>query len=136
MDCHNFAIITSLSIIVTLISFSHVFGWHANLGISNQQAAQLYKTNPNDPQIIAWKNALQAKIDYIKEKCFEPVIVDKALIELRNRACNPIVELIYDNCVSHPGALLACLDPRIAQWVAKTNYTNSTNDLVNSTFVN
>jgi hypothetical protein len=65
MEFGKFLLILFLSDLVIAVSISHwnVFGWHANLGISDEQAAQLYQTNPDDPQIIAWKNALQFEID-------------------------------------------------------------------------
>lgn len=54
-------ILVTISTLV-IISGSYVptvFGWHENLAISDQQAAQFYKTKPNDPEIIAWENLIQ-----------------------------------------------------------------------------
>jgi hypothetical protein len=38
--------------IITILGFGNgiAAGWHANLGITDQQAKQLYKTNPDDPK--------------------------------------------------------------------------------------
>lgn len=97
----------------------NAYGWHEQLGITDQQASTFSQTNPNDPQITNWKNAMQHEIEQLKGACFEPFIVGGSEIPLGvdlQGACKSIAQLVYDNCLSHPGALLACLDKRIAQW--------------------
>ncbi len=107
-----------------VITSSSVYAWHSNLAISDQQAAQLYQTNPNDPQIVSWKNALQNKIDLISGTCLTGPSSSFVVTDV----CNNIVRVVYDNCLHHPGALLGCLDPRIAQ-MAKTASNNTAADI-------
>jgi len=87
---------------------SNVNAWHENLGIDDNKAAELYKTNPNDPAIVQWKNALQSGINGI-DNCLDV----KAAI---NDSCQSLMSTIISNCSSHPNELLACNDTRIAQY--------------------
>lgn len=84
----------------------HSFAFHENLGIDDNKASELYHTNPNDPAIVRWKNALQSAISDM-DKCFE---VQSAI------ACQDLISTIISNCNSHPNTLLACNDERLAQY--------------------
>jgi hypothetical protein len=117
------------SVTFAVLSFNNgiVVGWHANLGISDEKAEQLYKSNPNDPEIIFWKNTI-SEIRHGMGYCFEPTVIDGKVQPLTHEAkvnCVTAAALIHDNCISHPGVLLACLDPRINQWAALVNSTSA-----------
>jgi hypothetical protein len=102
----NWALI-AMTATFTLIQFfnSQTYGWHENLGIDSNKAAELYQTQPYDPAISRWKNALQVVIDGM-DHCF-----DKSVI-----SCESFMSTIIINCKSHPNELLACNDIRIAQY--------------------
>ena len=51
------------------------FSWHAELGIDDSPAAELYKANPNDPQIKQWQDAMMNQINNNKGVCFEKGIL-------------------------------------------------------------
>jgi hypothetical protein len=108
----------AISIIIVLITvpMDLVFGWHANLGISDQDASEINRNNPDDPQITIWKNAMQNSI--AKHKiCFDTSLYDKSFIQ----SCEYLIRQDYENCVSHPGVLLACMDPRISQFLEQVS---------------
>src|SRR6476620_1239008 len=68
-------LIITLVLIMT-VTFALFFNtnanaWHENLGIDANKAAELYRTNPNDPAIVQWKNALQLAINNM-DNCFYP----------------------------------------------------------------
>lgn len=84
---------------------TYTYAWHENLGIDSNKAAELYQTQPYDPAISRWKNALQSVIDGM-DHCF-----DKSVI-----SCESFMSTIINNCKSHPNELLACNDIRIAQY--------------------
>jgi hypothetical protein len=101
------------------------YAWHADLGLSDQQATDLMKSNPNDPQIVQWKNSVQNHMD-VSKACFD------TSIGIPQTVCDSMINSDYVDCVTHPGALLACMDPRISRWVhdmqsrLPANLTNST----------
>lgn len=115
----NFCIIAAITgIALTLIiNLQFIEGWHQNLGLSDEKAAELYRTNPNDPQILAWANALQREYDQERQVCFEPSPYVKGIEKEIVESCNVLVPIIYDNCLHHPNSLLLCSDSRIASWV-------------------
>ena len=84
---------------------TYTYAWHENLGIDSNKAAELYQTQPYDPAISRWKNALQLVIDGM-DHCFDESIV----------SCESYMSTIINNCNSHPNELLACNDIRIAQY--------------------
>jgi hypothetical protein len=114
-------LIISLATLV-LIGFSaqSSFGWHQDLGISDEKAAQLYQTNPNDPQILKWANALQFQYEQEKQVCFESSPI-KGIEKDIQESCDTLVSIIYDNCIHHPTSVLLCSDARIAAWVQGSN---------------
>ena len=98
------------------------FAWHKDLGVSDQQAGELYKTNPNDPQIIGWKNGIQNSVEDFKSVCGPESFLDitaQDIIDL----CVGSGKEINGDCVTHPGQAIACLDPTIQEWAAKGNAT-------------
>jgi hypothetical protein len=99
--------------------------WHENLGISDEQASQLYQTNPNDPQILQWKNSVQNILQNVDEcSKFE-------LDETSKYVCDLQIETAYKECITHPNALLGCINPRIIQYGQAGNSSNSTLNLTN-----
>jgi hypothetical protein len=125
MEFRVFLLILVVTPLVFVVGVSHsnVFGWHEELGLSDQQAAQLYQTNPNDPQIIGWKNGLQGMINDYKKVCGVDGYIDP-----NSNICISSAKEINDLCVHHSGQQLSCLDPRIAQAAAgKANSTTSSN---------
>ena len=104
---------------IAFVSIGSVNAWHENLGITDQQATELMRANPNDPSIVQWKNAMQKRIDS-DMRCLDP-----GNEPIRN-ICNDLIILDYQRCLAHPGALIACMDPRISQWIQ--NMQNSTNN--------
>jgi len=87
--------------------------WHENIGIDASKAAELYKSNPDDPAIVQWKNALQSAINGI-DKCVD---VNTAISD----SCQSLLSIIMSNCSSHPNELLACNDTRITQYPSILN---------------
>jgi hypothetical protein len=85
---------------------THSYAFHENLGIDDNKASELYHTNPNDPAIVRWKNALQLAISGM-DKCFT---IQEAI------SCQSLIPTIISNCKSHPNTLLACNDTRFAQY--------------------
>jgi len=99
----------AVTLIFTLVLLfcARTLAWHENLGIDDNKAAQLYQTNPNDPAIFQWKNALQSAINDMSE-CFNIAMdIDK---------CQSTYATIISNCESHPNTLLACNDNRLTQF--------------------
>ncbi len=70
---------------------TYTYAWHENLGIDSNKAAELYETQPYDPAISRWKNALQLVIDGT-DHCFDESIV----------SCESYMSTIINNCNSHP----------------------------------
>ena len=85
---------------------THSYAFHENLGIDDNKASELYRTNPNDPAIVQWKSALQSAINDMGE-CFD---IEQAI------SCQFLITTIISNCKSHPNTLLACNDARLAQY--------------------
>jgi hypothetical protein len=87
--------ILGVGVLVVIVGCSHsnVFGWHEDLGISDQQAAELYQTNQNDPQIIQWKSAVQNEINDFKSTCTGHWKVNMCIIQAKD---------INSICISHP----------------------------------
>jgi len=83
------------------------YAFHENLGIDDNKASELYKTNPNDPAIMQWKNALQSEINDIGDDCFD---IRTAFL------CEHSMSIITANCVLHPNTLLACNDSRFPHY--------------------
>jgi hypothetical protein len=98
------AMTTSFTLMLSLNTHSYAF--HENLGIDDNKASELYRTNPNDPAIVRWKNALQSAIAGMNE-CFT---MQGAI------SCQSLIPTIISNCKSHPNTLLACNDARFAQY--------------------
>jgi len=92
----------------TLVIFfnSQTYAWHENLGIDDNKASELYKTNPNDPAIVRWKNSLQSAIDAIPR-------YEYCLVSHYSRDCGTFFFTIISNCNSHPNTLLGCNDSRL-----------------------
>jgi len=100
-------VLVAITLSFTLMfSFNHTYAFHENLGIDDNKASELYHTNPNDPAILQWKNALQSAINGM-DKCFE---IQSAI------TCQSSLSTIISNCKSHPNTLLACNDDRLAQY--------------------
>src|SRR5687768_16140457 len=81
---------------------SEIYGFHEKLGIDDNRASEFYRTNPNDPAIIQWKNALQRAINDL-DGCFDVYTV---------MTCQSSIVTVISNCNSHPNTLLACNDNR------------------------
>jgi hypothetical protein len=94
-----------LSVALIFIN-SNANAWHLNLEIDDNKAAELYRTNPNEPAIVQWKNSLQLAINDI-DKCFD---IETAI------SCKPLIYGIMSECKLHPNELLACNDTRLAQY--------------------
>lgn len=94
----SFALIFSLN--------NHSYAWHLHLGIDDNEAAELYKTNPNEPGIFRWKNSLQLAIDSM-DYCFN---IESAI------SCKSLIYGIMSECNLHPNELLACNDSRLADY--------------------
>jgi hypothetical protein len=75
----------------------------------------LYKSNPSDPQIIQWQNAMQQEINTMKDLCFELSFLptEQSTID----RVSEIEQVILPNCQIHPNSLLACEDPRFEKYV-------------------
>lgn len=126
-------------ILLINIPIDSVLAWHSNLGISDKEASEIYKNNPNDPQIVKWKNAMQHSIAK-HNICFDNSLHDKSFIE----SCEYLIKQDYENCISHPGVLLACMDPRISQFLEQVsefripelnNLTNGSNVISNQSLI-
>ena len=121
-------IFACLSVTISGFYISDANGFHARMGITDKEAASLYKLNPNDPQIKSWKDALEQEIATNQRVCFES---STPISDAIKQTCDNELPGIYKDCKSHPNVLLSCVDPRIGQWVAKmgidTNSSNSTN---------
>jgi hypothetical protein len=102
----NWVLIAIAITFMLLFSLTHSYAWHENLGIDNNKAAELYKTSPNEPAIIQWKNALQSAINDMGN-CYN---IESAI------SCESLFSTIISNCNSHPNELLACNDARLAQY--------------------
>jgi hypothetical protein len=129
MSYHKFFITVIILTSVTISAYiTNVFGWHGDLGITDEQAAQLYRTNPNDPLIVAWKNSIQYELNLMKQaNCIGSEGSVFGTHE-GDAACKDVAKVVYDNCISHPGELLACLDTRLAKLAgASTVNVNSSN---------
>jgi hypothetical protein len=109
-------IILGSTVAILGFSLQDVFGWHQNLGISDTRASELYQTNPNDPQIVRWANALQEMYETNSQVCFgsELFLSD----EIRD-ACNVTIPVLEENCDTHPDSLVLCSDKRISAWIQK-----------------
>jgi len=94
--------------VFTLVLFFHSFtyAFHAKLTIDDNKASEFYQTNPNDPAIIQWKNALQRAINDL-DGCFDVYTV---------MTCQSSIKTVISNCNSHPNTLLACNDSRLPQY--------------------
>ena len=118
------AIATTFTLVLSFNPLS--YAWHENLGISDQQAARLSQTNPNDPEIVNWKKSMTFELDLAKGAgCFSdnPQYAGSS-------ACKEGAKILYEACSSHPGALVACLDPHLAKLAGNSslglNSSNST----------
>jgi len=100
------------------------YAWHKDLGISDLQAGELYKTNPNDPQIVGWKNGIQKTAEDFKSVCGPESFLDITAQDIIDLCVGSGRELNGD-CVTHPGQAIACLDPMIQEWAAKGNSTGA-----------
>ena len=98
-------VLITLSFTLTF-SLNYTYAFHENLGIDDNKASELFHTNPNDPAIVQWKNALQLAINSI-DKCFD---IQTAI------SCQSLIETIVSNCKSHPNTLLGCNDSRLPQY--------------------
>lgn len=103
--------------ILLFMTENNVSAWHQDLGINDTRAAELYKTNPNDPQIKQWQDALQEKINREKRVCFEASFLLPKTQEMIDTCLSLIGKVILPNCQAHPNSLLACEDPRIKKYV-------------------
>jgi hypothetical protein len=116
----NFLVAGVLIIIYFLVMpLNNVFSWHQDLGIDNSRAAELYKTNPNDPQIKLWQDAMMYEIiSPTKNVCFEesPFGTTQSQMDINN--CLTVIKnIILPNCNSHPNSLLACEVQRIEKYL-------------------
>jgi hypothetical protein len=107
---------------------SDAFAFHAQLGITDNEAANLYKLNPNDPAIKSWKDALEQNIATNQRLCFD---TSTPLSEGIKHSCDNELPGIYKDCKSHPNILLSCVDPRIGQWVTKMGTVANSSNLAN-----
>ena len=96
--------ITFFTLALSFHSFTYAF--HENMSIDDNKASELYRTNPNDPAIVQWKNALQIAINDLDD-CFDVYTV---------MSCQSSIETVINNCNSHPNTLLACNDSRLPQY--------------------
>lgn len=85
---------------------THSYAWHLHLGFDDKKAAELYKTNPNEPAIMEWKYSLQSAINGMGE-CFN---IESAI------SCKNLIYGIMSECNLHPNELLACNDIRLAEY--------------------
>ena len=96
---------TSFTLFILSLN-TYTYAWHLNLGIDDNKAAELYRTSPNEPAIVQWKNSLQSAINEI-DNCFD---IETAI------SCKPLIYGIMSDCTLHPNELLACNDSRLAQY--------------------
>lgn len=102
-----FLVLLTISFFTLALSLhSYAYAFHEKLTIDDNKASEFYRTNPNDPAIIQWKNALQGAINDL-EGCFDIHTV---------MSCQSSIETIISNCNSHPNTLLACNDSRLPQY--------------------
>ena len=67
----TFLALLAIGVFTLVISFhSSTYAFHAKLTIDDNKASEFYRTNPNDPAIIQWNNALQTAINDL-DGCFE-----------------------------------------------------------------
>jgi hypothetical protein len=85
---------------------TYSYAWHLNLGFDDEKAAEIYKTNPNEPAIMEWKYSLQSAINGMGE-CFN---IESAI------SCKNLIYGIMSECNLHPNELLACNDVRLAEY--------------------
>ena len=99
-----------------VVPINNVYSWHQDLGISDSRAAELYKTNPNDPQIKKWQDDMMYEINLLRRACFEELFVPNTQKDVNN--CIYMIEsFMLPNCNSHQNSLLACEDPRWQKYV-------------------
>jgi hypothetical protein len=63
--------------------------------------------------------------------CLEPLVIGDKEVPVSEEvkgACINIAGLVHQNCISHPGELIACLDPRISQWAGMVNSETPNNN--------
>ena len=112
--------VTGVLIIIyfLVIPSNNVYSWHQDLGISDSRAAELYKTNPTDPQIKQWQDAMMHEINQNKLVCFEESIMGLTQLQSTVDNCLYLIQnVIIPNCNSHPNSLLACEDPRFEKYL-------------------
>ena len=114
--------------ISSIMLIPNVFAWHENLAITDQQAAQFFKTKPNDPEIVSWKNLMQQKINLIDNENCEQVVKKPLATHKQKADCVDLAKFVYDNCVSHPDTLLVCFDPKIAHLAGITQANQSSSN--------
>jgi hypothetical protein len=88
---------------------THTFAFHENLEIDDNKASQLYQTNPNDPAIVQWKNALQSAIDELDS-------MNECFVNPKAGGCESTILNMIAQCKSHPNTLLACNDSRLSEY--------------------
>jgi len=107
----NWVVMAITATFTLVLSFNPLsYAFHENLEIDDNKAAELYKTNPNDPAIIRWKNSLQSAIDTIPR-------YEYCLVNPNSRDCGTFFFNIISNCKSHPNTLLGCNDSRLKQYI-------------------
>ena len=109
-------LLSAVCLVFLFTTYTNVFAWHKDLGIDDTKAAELYKTNPNDPQIKQWQDAMMNEINRYSRTCLEGTgfiqfqfLVDECISKIKT--------IILANCDAHPNSLLACEDPRFEKYV-------------------
>lgn len=123
-----------LMVIMILVSYVNLvdqdiqngYGWHSELGITDERAAELVRINPNDPTIAGWLDATQFLLQTAKEGC-----LDKQPTPEFEQNCLKGLKLIYEECLAHQFmSIVLCEDERIKDTLVRsgllTNMTNRT----------
>ena len=105
------ALVLVLGFVSPLKVVQNIFGWHEQLGISDERAAEVQNNNPNDPQILKWRNSIQFWIDMFNIGCTEEPLTEGLRQQQQN--CPAPAQELHDICVHHPNTnwsvfLIAC----------------------------
>jgi|SRR5215211_4865753 len=145
----KFIVFTIYLLAMTFTVFSstekNVFGWHGELGISGERAAELWQSNPDDPAITEWRLQLQDhKVKTISGCNYQlsspPAgkdgkITDEqweahdSLVQSGKDSCVYMMNILVQQCVSHAAMQpIACADSRVEDQLVKRCATHAITD--------
>lgn len=107
---------SAVCLVFLFTTYTNALAWHKDLGINDIRAAELYKINPNDPQITQWQDAMMNEINRYSHTCLEGTGFILFQFEV-DECLSKIKTIILANCDAHPNSLLACEDPRFEKYV-------------------